>query len=93
MTTRLKRKRTEEWMAEVRTDVILDVFRSVNKHMGGRIHEVDFTVLCETIRKILNRPEYPASPFCSVMLNEIERMGPDNPANALMAGQFLLENK
>ena len=89
MTTRLKRKRTEEWLEEVGQEVMVDVLQSLNTHMGDRIHEVNFPLLCEVAREVLKRPEY-YSVAVSPMLNEIETMGPDEFAVTLKLGLIAL---
>ena len=54
MTTRLKRKRAEDWLEDMGTNMAMDLVTSLNKQIGKRIHEMNFPTLFEVIREQQN---------------------------------------
>ena len=90
MTTRLKRKRTEDWLEDMYTNVAVDLVTSLNKQVGKRIHEVDFPTLFEVIREQQTNPACLTLPFNEQTLDRIESVGPDTIAMVLDIGELLL---
>ena len=90
MTTRLKRKRAEDWLEDMGTNMAMDLATSLNKQVGKRIHEVDFPTLFEVIRERQTNPAAFTLPFDEQTLDRIESIGPDTLAMVLDVGELVM---